>query len=175
MPPRNSVRDRFVEYELSNIVVDTTAYAQYDCIGALSLPPEQNNCFRLANVARENGMPVVLDHVCFTEEGAQMPAFTMYFFSEKPIGTFADNGAVVWGNGDSRKRTGCVRVVSGDWHTQPSLAAFAMGDLSRIGEILTPANNSRDLWLVMVADAAYDAVANNDLVLKLKFDRGNEK
>lgn len=174
MPPRNSKYDRFVEIELVNVVVDTTAYAQYDSIAALGLPPE-HKCIRLADVARENGMPVKLDHISLTEEGAQTPAFSMYFFSSMPTGTFTDNSAVVWSVGDSRRRTGCVRIVSGDWHTQPTTAPFAMADLSAINELLTPVETSRDLWLVMVADAAYDAVAGNDFVIKLKFDRGTDK
>lgn len=168
---KNSIRDRFVEI-IPIFTVDTTAYAQYDVIGTLGA---NVGGIRLANVTPESGGCAKLTHVHITENTGQTPALSLYFFTTKPAGgTYTDNSALVWGLDDYTRRTGTVRIVAGDWHTNPSSAPDASVDLSGIEQIMASADNSRDLWLLIVADAAYDAGAGADLFMKLKFDRGGD-
>lgn len=169
---KNSIRDRFVEI-VPDFVVSTGAYVQYDVVGTLPVAVNGQGIV-LRNVTNASGGCAKLTHIHMVENTGQMPSLSLYFFTTRPSGTMTDNGAVVWGTEDYKRRTGCVRITSGDWHTNPLSAPDASVDLSGIEQILASADDSRDIYMVMVADAAYDAGVESDLHIKLKFDRGGD-
>lgn len=138
--------------------VDTTAYAAGDILFSSVIP--------LTDVARTTGRTVKLEGIDLAEDGAQAPSLTFLFFHAIPTQTGARNAAAAFGSGTARKFAGMVRVNGSDWYTAGGKSFLSIGAAS------TPMTvTGTDLYLVAIADSAYDAVLGTDLSITFHFER----
>lgn len=140
-----------------SITVDTAAYAAGEVIFT--------DYVDFGVVGTNAGNTLRLSSIAACEDGGQAPAFSILFFSQTPGQTADANAAVVWGASDDQYFEGMVRVVGGDWYTVGSHSFMSLSDIGLDMRI-----SGSNLYMVAVADAAYDAVAGNDLVLKFRFE-----
>lgn len=140
-----------------SITVDTAAYAAGDVLLAAT---------SLGNVVATTGAKLKLTGITGCEDGGQAPAFTIMFFNASPGQSAAANAAVVWGASDDDYFAGMIRVVGGDWYTVGSHSFMSLGG----AEVDIDMGSSSELWMIILADSAYDAVAANDLRVTLHFE-----
>jgi hypothetical protein len=139
----------------------TPDYAADDVIGTAAP-------YALAAVNAASGRPVFLERLVVKESGGQTPPFTILFFSATPAGgTYADNGALVWGTNDFANKCGEFAVQSGDYRVRVGKASV---DWDNIGLELEVAATS--LFFIPVADGAYNAGSTSALSLAMKFRQG---
>lgn len=141
-----------------SVEVDTSAYAAADVLFSTTLA--------LNDVTRIDGRSVKLTGITGAEDGGQAPALTLLFFHEIPTQTGARNAASAWGNGTSKKFAGMARIVGGDWYTVASKSFLSLGGMETYLTV-----TGTDLYMVAIADSAYDAVLAGDLSLTLHFER----
>ena len=132
-------------------------YAAGDMIGAfINRPVADGEIVRLASVQ-------------VVDKAGQAPALVLYFFSALPNGagaTYTDNSPVVWGTGDHQKMVGIVTVATANYKT---VAGVSVQTLSNIGQMQYAA--AEDMYVMAMADGAYNAVLADDLMLILSWER----
>ena len=138
--------------------VDTAVYAAGDVLFATTLA--------LNDVNRIEGRSVKLQGITGAEDGGQAPAITFLFFHAVPTQTGARNAAAAWGVGTSKKFAGMARIVGSDWYTVGSKSFLSLGALETYLTV-----EGTDLYMVAIADNAYDAVLAGDLSLTFHFER----
>lgn len=133
-------------------------YAAGDVVGGI---------VELTGAVDVSGRPVELTSLAVKDAGGQAPALTFLFFRATPSGgTYTDNAALVWGSGDLANLVGAVTVASADYSTLASKSLTIKGDL---GHLLDCAATS--LFLVIVADAVWNAAATSDLTVAVGLTR----
>lgn len=121
----------------------------------------------LTGVMSEAGRSALLRSLVAKDAGGQAPALTFLFFRASPSGgTYTDNEALVWGAGDHAKLVGVVRIAAADWYTLVSKSQAALGG---IDAILGSATS--DLYMLIIADGAWNAGATTDLTVELGFEQ----
>lgn len=155
--------DTFYTFQLIP-TVDTSAYAIGDNVGTLPA----GTILKIPAVNRLPGRPVKLVSVDVTENGsASAPAFEILFFRSRPVGgTYTDNSAFAWGAEDYKRKCGHVSVVAGDFKTLGSKHSATLGGIDQVLAV-----DETDLYLLIVAQNAYDAVLASDLALTFAFER----
>ena len=121
----------------------------------------------LTSVAARDADEVVLRSVVLKDAGGQAPALTLLFFRATPSGgTYTDNAALVWGSGDLGNLVGSVQVLAADWLTRVGKSMVSIGGIEQVvGAAAT------DLFLLIVADATWNAAATTDLSIEIGFSR----
>lgn len=121
----------------------------------------------LSSVMAAAGRSAILKSVTLKDASGQAPALTLLFFRATPAaGTYTDNGALAWGAGDLANLVGVVKVLAADWYTQASKSLLAIGGI----DLLMGAAAS-DLFLLIVADATWNAASTSDLTAEFGFDQ----
>lgn len=121
----------------------------------------------LSSVMYASGRSAKLTSLTLKENGGQAPALTCIFFRATPSdGTYTDNAAIVWGSGDSANMIGAVEVVAGDWYTVASKSVATLAGLDQIHGAA-----ASDLFLIIVADGAYNAGGASDLTAEISYQR----
>lgn len=124
----------------------------------------------LSGVMEASGRQAELQTVVLKENGGQSPALSLIFFRATPAaGTYTDNAQLIWGAGDAGNIVGVVRVLVTDWLIPGASTNKAMVDLSRLGKLMGSATS--DLYLLIIADSAYNAAATTDLTAEFAFER----
>lgn len=138
--------------------VDTSAYAAGNVLFSTTLP--------FNDVTRIAGRSVKLEGITAAEDGGQAPSLTFLFFHAIPTQTGARKAAAAWGVGTSKKFAGMIRITGSDWYTVGSKSFLSNGGAA------TPITVAgTDLYMVAIADSAYDAVLGGDLSLTFHFER----
>lgn len=123
---------------------------------------------KMTDLAPSSGKAANLNHIVLSEEGGQRPGLMFVFFSAAPDGTFTVNADPVFSDADLEAITGIIEIDSDDWAT---MGARSLLDKFCWNEVLK-ADASGDMWLVVLARSQYDAVAADDLNIKLFFEVG---
>jgi hypothetical protein len=141
---------------VSQLTVDTAAYAIGDCMGGK---------ITLSNVIRKaNGRATLTDLVVIDESNVK-PVFNIVIFGANPTAaTLTDNAAVALST-DTKKIIAVVPVYSSDYLTVAgtSVATIQLGNIILQPDVL---NTTTTLYAAVVATAANDMVATDDLILK---------
>ena len=136
-------------------------YAADDVVGGI---------ITLSNVMAVSGRPALLKSVILKDAAGQGPALSLFFLRDTPAGgTYTDNAAIVWGStgeGDSARRVGLVRVTAGDWYTVAGQSTVVLGGIEQLMGAA-----ALDLFLLIIADGAYNAAASTDLTAEIAFER----
>lgn len=136
-------------------------YAAGDMVGA--------TVTSFGNVPNSAGGSIVLETIKVNDNAGQAPALILFFASADlngAGGTYTDNSPVVWGTGDKAKIDAIVTVAAANYKT---VAGLSVQTLSNVGMTLTPSVTT--LYMLVVADGAYNAAASTDLRITLCFRR----
>lgn len=105
----------------------------------------------------------------------QGPALLLLFFRSNPTSsTITDNAAFALHADDLTKHCGTISVLAADWQTVDSKSLAVLGDMQVVHscagvDAVGAVNNS--LYLVIVANGAYNAAATTDLSIELEYER----
>lgn len=142
------------------ITVDTVAYVNGDDVGGI---------ITLTGALAYN-RPTTLVSVTLAEDGGQSPALSLFFFRATPAGgTYTDNAAIAFAAADLANFLTVVRVAAADWYV-PSGSGKAFVAKTNIQVACDGTTTSDNLFMLIVADGAYDAVAANDLTMAIGFE-----
>ena len=138
----------------------TPDYAAGDVVGGI---------ITLASVMAATGRQALLRSVALKDATGAGPALSLLFFRATPAGgTYTDNAAIVFGAADDDNLVGVVRVVAADWYT-PSGGGKSFVSLGGIDVVMGSVTS--DLYLLIVADGAYNAAATTDLTAEIGFEQ----
>lgn len=138
------------------ITVETAAYTSGDVVAA---------AVSIGNVVAVAGGQIYLDGANLAEDGGQTPSLTFMFFNQQPGQSAVANDPPVWGANDDDYFAGQFSVSSSDWKTYASHSFLSIGDMN----VPIDMGSSTELYMIILADGAYDAVAANGLRLTLHF------
>lgn len=141
------------------ITVATAAYVAGDGIGGI---------ISLTNFVPVSGGKAEIDGITITELGGQTPALTITFFKATPTGgTYSDNDPLAVDATDVADETGSpVQFVAGDYRT---INATGHKKASLTFPPITVECAATTLFMLIQADAAYDAVAGTDFVMRISY------
>lgn len=140
-------------------ITATPDYSAGDCVGGIVTVSSAVNT--------KSNRPIRLTNVTLTDNAGQAPALSLLFFRATPAGgTYTDNSALVLDASDIADLVGVVRIAAADWYTVSSKSLVAVNDLNMIMDITTTS-----LFMLVVADGAYNAGATTDLTVKLGVDQ----
>ena len=124
----------------------------------------------LTGVMSSSGRQAMLRSATLKDAGGQSPALSLLFFRATPAsGTYTDNTGVAFGASDDDNLVGVVRVAAADWYV-PSGSGKAFVAKADLLVCCEGSTTSNDLYMLIVADGAYDAVATNDLTVAIGFE-----
>lgn len=140
-----------------NPTVDTAVYTAGDCI--------VTGAVEIENLMSDTG-EVTLRGISGCEDGGQAPSLTILFFDREPGATLTANSAPTWGASDDAYFMGIARIVGGDWYTSASHSFMSLGEMG----VCLRGQMGTNPYIVVLADSAYDATADNDLRLEFHFE-----
>ena len=133
-------------------------YAAADVVGGI---------ITLSSVMSSTGRQAKLTSITLKDAGGQAPAISILLFRATPSGgTYTDNETLVWGSGDLANLVAVVTVLAADWYTRVSKSVVSVGGIDVIVGSATT-----DLYMLVIADAAWNAAATTDLTVSLAFEQ----
>lgn len=143
------------------IAVSTTpAYVSGNVVGGL---------LTLPGVMMAPQGVALLRSVTLKDAAGVGPALSLLFFRATPSGGYyRDNAPLVLGASDVANLIAVVRVLSTDWYT-PSGSGASFVCAGGIDQVMKSA--TADLFVVIVADGAYTALATTNLSVEIGFEQ----
>ena len=116
---------------------------------------------------QSSGGLAYLRSLTLKDTSGQAPALSFLFFRATPTGgTYTDNSALDFGSTDVGNLVGVVRIAASDWYTVDAHSLVSLGAID-----ILMVSNSADLYMLIVADATWNASATTNLSLELGFER----
>lgn len=109
------------------------------------------------SVLRLNTTRYKVQSVVVTDKAGQAPPIRLLFLASEPAGTFTDNAAAAPSAADIVATVGQVKVQTADYET---FGAYKVAALSGINQVF-----SGTVWVVAVADGAYNGASTSDLTI----------
>ncbi len=137
----------------------STDYSDADQIGIVhtltSILPETSGVVRLTSIA-------------VVDKAKQKPVFDVMFFNDNPTLVSADNEALSISAAEmASKFIGRVRIAAGDWE---DTASASDATVRVIDMLLQGIPKSRNLYVLCMAQGAYNAATVTDLVVRMGFE-----
>ena len=126
---------------------------------------------KITDASLDSGVPIYIKGVSLINKTSQATPIQCMFFNALPTVASADKAPVNIADAELvAKFVGGIEVVAGDWNLLANNAICTK--VVGAGIVVAPLAKSKDIWLLLMAKAAFTFGSVQDLVVKLDIEQG---